>query len=76
MLLQTRCYDEKKLACSLLMLYIFQIDTFSIEAVDLGPIEKVTIGHDGSGAGSAWKLEKVMVTDTLTGQEGIFPLSE
>lgn len=30
-----------------------------IEAEDIGPLLKVRVGHDGSGAFSGWFLEKV-----------------
>ncbi|XP_060788698.1 lipoxygenase homology domain-containing protein 1 [Neoarius graeffei] len=34
-------------------------DIFKIEAKDVGNIFKIRIGHDGSGIGSGWYLEKV-----------------
>jgi hypothetical protein len=34
-------------------------DAFGIEAVDLGDLKKITIGHDNSGFGPGWFLEKV-----------------
>ncbi|XP_046584646.1 LOW QUALITY PROTEIN: lipoxygenase homology domain-containing protein 1-like [Haliotis rubra] len=37
------------------------VDTFQLEAVDLGRLEKVVVGHDGSGAGAGWKLDSVTV---------------
>ncbi|XP_067084534.1 lipoxygenase homology domain-containing protein 1 [Osmerus mordax] len=36
-------------------------EIFKIEATDVGKIFKVRIGHDGSGLGSGWFLEKVDV---------------
>jgi len=37
-------------------------DEFSIEAVDLGEISKIRIGHDGKGIGASWFLDKAVVT--------------
>uniref|UniRef100_A0A8C4RVI6 Oxygen-regulated protein 1 n=1 Tax=Erpetoichthys calabaricus TaxID=27687 RepID=A0A8C4RVI6_ERPCA len=49
-----------------------QTDIFSLEAVHLGYLEKVVIGHDGLGAGNGWFLEKVVVIDTLKDIEYTF----
>ncbi|CAF3251609.1 unnamed protein product [Rotaria sp. Silwood2] len=38
-----------------------QVDTFIIEAVLLKQIRKIQIGHDGTGVGSGWFLNKVVV---------------
>ncbi|KAH3761318.1 hypothetical protein Pelo_6863 [Pelomyxa schiedti] len=43
------------------------VDIFSVQAVDLGPIRKLIIGHDGAGFGSAWFLDKVVVTEENSG---------
>ena len=34
-------------------------DVFNIKAKDLGKLNKIKIGHDNSGAGPAWYLDKV-----------------
>ncbi|XP_036382736.1 lipoxygenase homology domain-containing protein 1-like [Megalops cyprinoides] len=39
------------------------IDEFMVEAVSLGKIQRVRIGHDGQGGGSGWFLEKVVVRE-------------
>ncbi|KAH3767689.1 hypothetical protein Pelo_458 [Pelomyxa schiedti] len=44
-------------------------DKFSVECVDLGVINRVTIGHDNAGFGAAWFLEKVMVSEE--GEESV-----
>nr|XP_015208918.1 PREDICTED: oxygen-regulated protein 1 [Lepisosteus oculatus] len=49
-----------------------QVDTFTLEAVHLGHLEKVVIGHDGLGEGSGWFLEKVVLTDSLKDVEYTF----
>ena len=40
-------------------------DVFSLEAVELGEITKLKIGHDGSGVGSGWFLDNVVVKNEL-----------
>ncbi|KAF8570011.1 hypothetical protein P879_00036 [Paragonimus westermani] len=37
------------------------IDTFTVKAIDIGPIQKIRIGHDCSGAGPSWKLDRVEI---------------
>ena len=49
-----------------------QLDKFNIDAVDLGLIKEINIGHDGSGWGSGWFLEKVTVRNPLNGNEFYF----
>uniref|UniRef100_A0A1I8JL08 PLAT domain-containing protein n=1 Tax=Macrostomum lignano TaxID=282301 RepID=A0A1I8JL08_9PLAT len=39
-----------------------QTDVFELEAVYLGRIKKLVIGHDGKGAGYGWFLDSVQVT--------------
>ena len=43
---------------------LFQTDLFSIEAVDLGKLTKVTVGHDGFGRGSGWFLEEIIIQES------------
>ena len=43
------------------MVACFQKDTFCLEAVDLGELDTIIVGHDGTGPGSAWKLDSVLV---------------
>jgi hypothetical protein len=38
-------------------------DSFGFQAVDLGDLTKIRIGHDGSNFGSDWFLEKVVITN-------------
>ncbi|KAG9353677.1 hypothetical protein JZ751_011799, partial [Albula glossodonta] len=38
-------------------------DEFLIEAVTLGPVHRVRIGHDGRGGGCGWYLDKVVVRE-------------
>ncbi|CAF2355156.1 unnamed protein product [Rotaria sp. Silwood2] len=38
-----------------------KVDSFIIEAVSLKHIRKIRIGHDGSGPGAGWFLDKVVV---------------
>ncbi|XP_012939779.1 lipoxygenase homology domain-containing protein 1 isoform X2 [Aplysia californica] len=48
---------------------------FHIEAIDLGALQKIWIGHDGSGPDSAWKLQCVLVrdADAKTRESFVFP---
>ncbi|XP_061116516.1 lipoxygenase homology domain-containing protein 1 [Conger conger] len=39
------------------------MDEFMIEAVSLGKIQRVRIGHDGQGGGAGWYLDKVVVRE-------------
>lgn len=38
-----------------------QSDQFSVETVDLGTLQKLRIGHDNSGVGPGWFLDKVWI---------------
>jgi hypothetical protein len=40
-----------------------QKDVFDIPAVDLGQLTKVKVTHDGSGSGSGWLLDKIVVKE-------------
>ena len=48
------------------MTFSFQTDSFIIEAVDLGRLEALIIGHHGNDPSSAWFLEKVSVKESET----------
>ncbi|NXW11338.1 LOXH1 protein, partial [Fregetta grallaria] len=43
-----------------------QTDTFAVEAVHLGHLYKIVIGHNGLGAGNGWFLDKVVIKDPIT----------
>ena len=50
-----------------------QTDVFSVEAVSLGTVQRVVIGHDDITPGNGWHLKKVVVRDpTRHGQEWEF----
>ena len=52
------------------------MDEFLIEAVSLKALEKVRVGHDSSGPGSGWFLDKVVVKDPEDStKEYVFPCS-
>ncbi|XP_038600030.1 lipoxygenase homology domain-containing protein 1 isoform X2 [Tachyglossus aculeatus] len=40
-----------------------QVDTFTINAIDLGPLKKLRIRHDNSGNSPGWFLDRVDITD-------------
>jgi len=42
---------------------------FGFKTVDLGENQKIRIGHDNSGFGVAWFLDKVIVTNEKTEQK-------
>ncbi|GFN87702.1 hypothetical protein PoB_001420800 [Plakobranchus ocellatus] len=42
-----------------------QMDKFKIEAPDVGRLQKVRIGHDGTGMFSGWFLEKMCIQRTV-----------
>ena len=39
----------------------FQVDDFEIDAVRLGDLKMIRIGHDEAGLGDAWFLDKVLI---------------
>ncbi|XP_060241908.1 oxygen-regulated protein 1 [Meriones unguiculatus] len=49
-----------------------QTDTFFLEAVNLGDLCKIVIGHDGLSPGNGWFLEDVVVRDPTTNHEYAF----
>ncbi|XP_006871926.1 PREDICTED: uncharacterized protein LOC102810528 [Chrysochloris asiatica] len=49
-----------------------QTDTFSLEAVHLGDLYKVVIGHDGLGPGNGWFLDDIVVKDPRKNHEYVF----
>ena len=50
------------------------MDEFFIEAVSLKALEKVRVGHDSSGPGAGWFLDKVVIKDPEDGtKEYVFP---
>ena len=46
----------------------YQVDTFTVKAIDLGELTKIKIRHDDSGLGAAWYLEKVEIRNPNTDQ--------
>eukprot|EP01123_Difflugia_compressa_P005057 TRINITY_DN1661_c0_g1_i1.p1 TRINITY_DN1661_c0_g1~~TRINITY_DN1661_c0_g1_i1.p1 ORF type:complete len:960 (-),score=248.52 TRINITY_DN1661_c0_g1_i1:25-2904(-) len=49
-----------------------QTDVFGFECVDLGELKKIQIGHDNSGFGASWFLDKVVVTNQQSGTKWYF----
>ncbi|TFK11366.1 myelin P2 protein-like [Platysternon megacephalum] len=50
-----------------------QTDLFLLEAVHLGNLYKIVIGHNGLGSGNGWFLEKIVVKDPVTDLDYSFP---
>eukprot|EP00047_Mylnosiga_fluctuans_P014195 m.36272 g.36272 ORF g.36272 m.36272 type:complete len:2392 (+) comp5381_c0_seq2:48-7223(+) len=48
-------------------------DQFTVACADLGDLKKLRIGHDGSGVGAGWHLDRVVVHDVLGGKTWTFP---
>lgn len=40
---------------------LWKTDVFELEAVDLGRVRQLVVGHDGRGEGNGWYLETVTV---------------
>ncbi|XP_062291185.1 lipoxygenase homology domain-containing protein 1 [Scomber scombrus] len=49
------------------------IDEFTVEAVDIGPLKKLRIGHNNSGGGSGWFVDWVEIDAPSLGQKLRFP---
>ncbi|XP_013416715.1 lipoxygenase homology domain-containing protein 1 isoform X2 [Lingula anatina] len=47
-------------------------DEFVIEAVDIGELKKIKIGHDNAGGGGAWFLERVEIDAPSLGRKWYF----
>ena len=45
-------------------MFIFQMDLFTIDAVDMVSLTKVVVEYEGEGQGKGWFLEKVIVKDS------------
>ena len=49
-----------------------QMDVFEFENMNVGKMSKIRIGHDNSGLGAAWHLDKVVVENQVTGESATF----
>ncbi|XP_074616097.1 uncharacterized protein LOC141875648 isoform X1 [Acropora palmata] len=49
-----------------------QTDYFTLEAGDVGKIEKLRLGHDGRGPASDWYVEEVILNSAVRGEHLIF----
>ena len=47
----------------------FQMDVFTIEAVDMINLTKVMVGHEGEGHGKGWFLDKVIVKESTDAEQ-------
>ncbi len=55
------------------MPYLPQVDTFFVQAPNVGVYQSLRIGHNNKGFGAAWHLAKVEVVNTNTGEQAVFP---
>nr|XP_039257172.1 lipoxygenase homology domain-containing protein 1-like [Styela clava] len=44
-------------------------DVFRFEAVDLGTLQRLVVGHDGAGPGAGWYLERIIVREDRVGSD-------
>ncbi|KAF7217360.1 lipoxygenase homology domains 1 [Nothobranchius furzeri] len=51
----------------------YTTDEFTVEAVDLGPLQKIRIGHDNCGGSAGWFLDWVEIDAQSLGQKLCFP---
>ncbi|XP_050409617.1 lipoxygenase homology domain-containing protein 1 [Patella vulgata] len=49
-----------------------QKDEFILEAVQIGDLKKIRIGHDNAGGGGAWFLENVVIDAPSLGKKWVF----
>lgn len=49
------------------------VDVFDVELPYLGPMDKVMIGHDATGRGSGWHLDRVVVRNMMRREGAVFP---
>ena len=61
------------LSYTFLTVFLYRMDTFRLEAINLSELVKLRIGHDNRGVGPGWFLEKVTVEDESTGKVFEFP---
>eukprot|EP01091_Cochliopodium_minus_P006324 TRINITY_DN1620_c0_g1_i4.p1 TRINITY_DN1620_c0_g1~~TRINITY_DN1620_c0_g1_i4.p1 ORF type:complete len:245 (+),score=98.47 TRINITY_DN1620_c0_g1_i4:542-1276(+) len=47
-------------------------DEFMVKSIDLGELKKIRIGHDNSGIGPGWFLDKVAITNQVTQKQYFF----
>jgi hypothetical protein len=50
--------------------------TFFLMSPDLGPIQSLRINSDDGGLGSAWHLAHIVVTDSKSGEQLVFPYND
>lgn len=50
-------------------------DVFMFEDKNVGSLKKIRIGHDGSGLGAGWHLQRVVVENLTTGQVYTFEVN-
>nr|XP_006814608.1 PREDICTED: lipoxygenase homology domain-containing protein 1-like [Saccoglossus kowalevskii] len=51
---------------------INQVDIFEIEAVHLGELRKVVIGHDGKTPGEGWYLDKIIIKESQDSDNEVY----
>ena len=49
-----------------------RVDKFTIETVDIGKVERLHVGHDGTGPGSGWYMDEVVIDVPSRGERLVF----
>ena len=47
-------------------------DVFLVKSIDLGELKKIRIGHDNSGIGPGWFLDKILITNPASEKQWFF----
>lgn len=50
-----------------------KIDTFAVDARDLGSLKRVSVRHDNTGHKPGWFLDKITVRREDSGEQVVFP---
>jgi hypothetical protein len=50
------------------------VDTFVVQARNVGDIDHLRIRHDNSGLGAGWYLEKIQIVSETEGKSWVFPV--
>ena len=62
-------HQDASTKCFYSFIFVLQTDTFVVQAVDLGRLMQIQIGHGGQGPGSGWYLKTVTVKESMEAQE-------
>lgn len=70
----TVCRLQPKLTCDVLLVFIYQVAHFTLEAVDLQKLQRIMVGHTAEGHGAGWYLNVIMVKESAEAtRQYVFP---